>query len=161
MTWTSTPCASMSWRRSAGVKRTLGDTKPCRLPPPTMTPTPSPGSWRNPCHSLPASAARQSACGTRCAWMSIVRIGWALYLARAEVLVQEVHRPLPGERGGSAVVARRGVVVEAVLRAGIAVHRVRDLARLQRGLIGGPARIDPVVVVGVVDQQRGLDPRGL
>ena len=70
----STPWASMSFSRSSVVKRTLGDAKEERLPPPTTTPTPSPGSWRKPCHSLPAAAARHSDCGTRCAWTSMVRM---------------------------------------------------------------------------------------
>ena len=62
----------MSCRRSSGVKRTLGEVKLVRLPPPTMTPRPSPGSWRNPYHSRRASAACHRVRGTRCAWMSMV-----------------------------------------------------------------------------------------
>ena len=44
-------------------------------------------------------------------------------LTRLEVLVEELDRPLPRQLGGGLVVARRGVVVEAVLRAGIDVKR--------------------------------------
>src|SRR5260370_398788 len=44
ITCMSTPCASMSWSRSSGVKRTLGEVKPVRLPlVPRNVPSPSPG----------------------------------------------------------------------------------------------------------------------
>src|SRR5262245_33199043 len=68
----STPWASMSASRSSGVIRTLGEVKPVRLPlVPRKVPSPSPGSWRKPYHSRPASAARQSEAGTRWAWISM------------------------------------------------------------------------------------------
>ena len=66
---------------------------------------------------------------------------------------------VPRELGGSLVVARRGVVVEAVLRARVDVHRVLDLVRLERRLVGRPAGVDALVVLGVVDEQRRLDLR--
>src|SRR2546425_11785511 len=69
---TSTPCASMSLSRSSGVKRTLGEVKAVRLPPPITVPMPSPGPWRKPYQSLRASAACHRDRGTRCAWMSMV-----------------------------------------------------------------------------------------
>src|SRR2546428_10900734 len=72
ITCTSTPCASMSFSRSSGVKRTLGEVKAVRLPPPITVPMPSPGSWRKPYQSLRASAACHRDRGTRCAWMSMV-----------------------------------------------------------------------------------------
>src|SRR5216683_2952705 len=72
ITCTSTPCASMSFSRSSGVKRTLGEVKAVRLPPPITVPRPSPGSWRKPYQSLRASAACHRDRGTRCAWMSMV-----------------------------------------------------------------------------------------
>src|SRR5213593_3730070 len=74
-TWTSTPCASMSFMRSSGVKRTFGELNAVRLPPPSMVPSPSPGSWRKPYHSRPASAACHRDFGTRCAWMSMLFMG--------------------------------------------------------------------------------------
>src|SRR2546428_5368978 len=72
ITCTSTPCASMSFSRSSGVKRTLGELKAVRLPPPITVPRPSPGSWRKPYQSRRASAACHRDRGTRCAWMSMV-----------------------------------------------------------------------------------------
>src|SRR6185503_4041792 len=43
-----------------------------------------------------------------------------------EVLVEVGHRPLPGELGRGRIEARRRVVVEAVLRAGIEMALVAD-----------------------------------
>src|ERR1051326_2375917 len=62
----------MSWSRSSGVSRTLGEVKPVRLPfVPRTVPNPSPGSCRKPYHSRPAAAACQRVWGTRWAWMSM------------------------------------------------------------------------------------------
>src|SRR2546422_3300638 len=109
ITCTSTPCASMSFSRSSGVKRTLGEVKAVRLPPPITVPIPSPGSWRKPCQSRWASAACHRDRGTRCAWMSMVFMnasfleveepaGRRLHPFLLRVLVE--HEPLVG--GGDA-----------------------------------------------------------
>src|SRR5215471_19222487 len=74
-----------------------------------------------------------------------------------EVLPQEVDRPLPGQPGRGLVVARRGVVVEAVLRAGIGEDLVAHVVGLERRLEGRDPGVDPVVVLGVVDEKRRLD----
>src|SRR3989442_7480328 len=108
ITCTSTPCASMSFSRSSGVKRTLGEVKAVRLPPPITVPRPSPGSWRKPYQSLRASAACHRDRGTRCAWMSMVFMsassleieepaGRRLDPFLLRVLVQ--HEPLVGGGG--------------------------------------------------------------
>src|SRR5207245_5974357 len=47
------------------LQQPWGEVKAVRLPPPTTVPTPSPGSWRKPCHSVRASAARHRDRGTR------------------------------------------------------------------------------------------------
>src|SRR2546428_4078656 len=113
ITCTSTPCASMSFSRSSGVKRTLGEVKAVRLPPPTRVPGPSRASWRKPYQSLRASAACHRDRGTRCAWMSMVFMsassleieepaGRRLDPFLLRVLVE--HEPLVG--GGGAPCAR-------------------------------------------------------
>src|SRR5712691_3184955 len=79
----------------------------------------------------------------------------ALRLA-PQVLVEELERPLPGELGGGLVISRCRVVVEAVLRARILVHRVRDVAGLERSLVSGPAGVDALVVLRVVNEQGRL-----
>src|SRR5262245_60112018 len=98
-------------------------------------------------------AMRSSPCSDTYAWLAIAQP----LLRRPEVLVEELDRPLPRHGGGGPVVARGRVVVEAVLRPGIAVHRVRHVARLERRLVGGPALVHAIVVVRVVDQERRLD----
>src|SRR5712692_2147602 len=76
-----------------------------------------------------------------------------------EVLLEEGDRPLPGQLGRRLVVARRRVVVKAMLGAGVHVHLVLGAARLQRRLEGRPRRVDALVALGVLDQQRRLDGR--
>ena len=61
---------------------------------------------------------------------------------RPQVLVEERDRPRPRELGGGFVVARRRVVVEAVIRARVHVHLVLDAVRLERRLVRGPAGVD-------------------
>ena len=56
----------------------------------------------------------------------------------AHVLVEPVHRALPGELGGGLVITRRRVVVEAVLGLRVDVAFVRDVVGLQRRLVRGP-----------------------
>src|SRR5678815_1652695 len=55
------------------------------------------------------------------------------------------------------VVAGRGVVVEAVLRAGVEEDLILLFVLLERLLVRGPARIDPLIGLRVVDEQRRLD----
>src|SRR5262244_4378546 len=80
-----------------------------------------------------------------------------LWSGSDEVLLQEVDRPLPSQLGRGLVVARSGVVVEAVLRPRIGEHLVPDVVGLERGLVRCDASVDPLVVLGVVNEQRRLD----
>src|SRR5207244_2496827 len=76
-----------------------------------------------------------------------------------QILREELERPRPRELRRRLVVARRGVIVEAVLRAGIHVHLVLDARGLERRLVCGPALVDPLIGAGIVQQQRRLDLR--
>src|SRR5206468_7804445 len=130
-TWISTPCASMSFMRSSGVKRTFGELNAVRLPPPSMVPSPSPGSWRKPYHSRPASAACHRDFGTRCAWMSMVFMS-AFSLVRA-LEVEE-----PAGRGLDPFLHRVFVEDESLVGAGDAPgagrHLGVELARAPPGV---------------------------
>jgi hypothetical protein len=76
-----------------------------------------------------------------------------------DVLVEELERSLPRELRGRFVVARRRVVVEAVLRALVHEHLVLLVVRLQRRLVRRDAAFDALIVAGVVQHQRRLDLR--
>src|SRR6202000_861262 len=78
-----------------------------------------------------------------------------------EVLVEKVDRALPGQLGGGFVVARRGIVVEAVLRAGINVYLVFHVRGFQGFFVVGPGRGDALVFFRVVQHQWRLDLRGV
>src|SRR5580692_1814876 len=65
--------------------------------------------------------------------------------ARFQVLVQEIDGALPGQFGRVLVVARRGVVVEAVIHAGINVRGVGDVIGFQRCFVGRPSAGDAIV----------------
>src|SRR5258708_7512431 len=69
----------------------------------------------------------------------------------------ELERPLPCQLGGRFVIARRRVVVEAVLRAFVDELGVCLAVRLQRRLVGRNARVHALIVAGVVEHQRRLD----
>src|SRR5438034_2172929 len=74
-----------------------------------------------------------------------------------QVFLEEVHRPLPREFGGGLVVPRRRVVVEPVLRAGVLVHLVLHVVRLQRRFVGRPPGVDTIVILRVMNEQRRFD----
>src|SRR5688572_9160290 len=80
-------------------------------------------------------------------------------VALSNVLLEERDRPLPRQLGRLRVVARRGVVVEAVLRPRIEVALVPDVVRLERLLERRPARVDARIRLGRLDHQRSLDLR--
>src|SRR5258705_4203600 len=65
---------------------------------------------------------------------TLARICLPRMLSSPQVRLEEVHGALPGQGRGRLVVARRGVVVEPVLRARIREHLVLDVVRLERGL---------------------------
>src|SRR6185503_6298460 len=71
----------------------------------------------------------------------------------AKFLLEEVDRPLPGKLRRRGVVARGRVVVEAVLRAGVEEHLVPLLVLLERRLVRGPACVDALVGLRVMDEQ--------
>src|SRR5688572_15897411 len=60
---------------------------------------------------------------------------------RTQMFIEELDGALPGELRGLLVVARRRVVVEAVLRAGVHVHCVRHARRFERRFELRPARV--------------------
>src|SRR5213595_93434 len=70
----------------------------------------------------------------------------------AQVFLEEVHGPLPGEGRGCLVIARGGVVVEAVLRARVGEHFVAHVIGVERRLEGRYAGVDAIVILGVVDE---------
>src|SRR2546428_897413 len=114
ITCKSTLCASMSFSRSSGVKRTLGEVKAVRLPPPITVPMPSPGWWRKPYQSLRASAACHRDRGTRCAWMSMVFMSASSLKieepSTARLLLEEVVEPAADVSGAGRV--GRGVALD-------------------------------------------------
>src|SRR4051812_8106300 len=71
-------------------------------------------------------------------------------MSGAQVLVEEIERALPRKLRGGLVVARRRVVVEAVLRVGIDVGVVLDVTGLEHLLERGPAAGDARVLRSVV-----------
>src|SRR5207247_3964187 len=83
----------------------------------------------------------------------------SLYSGSAQVLPEERDGALPGELRGRLVVARGGVVVEAVLRSRIDERFVFRAIRFQRGFVTGPHGVDALVVLGVVDEEQRLDLR--
>ena len=74
-----------------------------------------------------------------------------------KTILEVIQRPLPRELGGFGVVARRRVVVKAVLRAGIDIDLIWRAGCLQSVFKGGIGRIDAFVVFGQMAKQRGLD----
>src|SRR5947208_14511443 len=76
---------------------------------------------------------------------------------RPDVFIEPIHCPLPRHLGRGFIVARRRVVVETVLGAGIGVLFVVHPVRLQRGLECRPTRIDAFIHSCVVDQHVRLD----
>ena len=74
-----------------------------------------------------------------------------------EVAPEPRDGALPGQRRRGLVVARRGVVVEAVVRARVDVRLVDGARGLQRSLVGRPGGVDVGVGLGEVQLQRGLD----
>src|SRR5207249_10560086 len=79
--------------------------------------------------------------------------------AGSQVLVEEIDRALPRQLGRRLVIARRRVVVEAVVGAGVHELLVLDVVRLQRLLEVWPSGVDAVVEPAIVNEQRRLDLR--
>src|SRR5262249_29394304 len=81
----------------------------------------------------------------------------AAFSGSGEVRLEEGDGTIPGELGCGFLIARGRVVVEAVLGPRIHVHLVADAARLEGGLESRPHRIDPLVALRVLDEERRLD----
>src|SRR5690349_2377865 len=75
-----------------------------------------------------------------------------------QVLLEERERALPRKPRGRLVVARRRVVVEAMVRAGINVDLGFDAVRLQRGFERRDAGVGTRVFARVVREDRCADP---
>ena len=71
-----------------------------------------------------------------------------------QVFIEKVERPRPRQFGRSFVITRRRVVVEAVLRTLINVHRIHFVVGLESCFIVRDARVDALIVSGVLQQQR-------
>src|SRR5262245_35088665 len=80
---------------------------------------------------------------------------------RTDLFVEERDRSIPCQLCCGLLEARRGVVVEPMLRAGIEMPLVLHLRGLQCRLVRGPARIDALVDFGRLDHHRRLDLRGV
>src|SRR5258708_28521042 len=79
----------------------------------------------------------------------------------SHVLVEVIHRALPGELGRGFVVTRRGVVMEAVVGSVVDERLVVALVGLESCLVGRPSGVDTRIQAGVVRQNRSLDLGGL
>src|SRR5579883_1112538 len=77
-------------------------------------------------------------------------------LLAPQVFIEEVDGPLPRQLGGGFVVARRGVVVEAVIGALVDIRGVGDVVGFQRLFISRPAAGDPLVERGVLSSSGAL-----
>src|SRR4051812_492780 len=84
-------------------------------------------------------------------------ISVAIFLALAQGLVQEGECARPRELRGGLVVARRAVVVEAMVDVRVDERLVADAVGLQRLLVRRPACVDALVEARVVQHQRCLD----
>src|SRR6516164_11010749 len=78
-----------------------------------------------------------------------------------QVLLEPIERALPGELGGGLVVARRGVVMEAVIGAHIDKAFVRHLGLSKLLVEGRPARRDAGIELAVLRRYRRLDLGGV
>src|SRR5262245_11784279 len=76
-----------------------------------------------------------------------------------QILLEKRDGAVPGELGRGFVVARGGVVVEAVLGAGVGVDLVLHAGGLHGLLHGRVHGVDALVVLGELDEERGLDLR--
>src|SRR5689334_8534100 len=109
--------------------------------------------------SAPQSASWRAAVGpARTCVMSITRKRASAWeagrwgMSGPEVLREEIERALPRELRRRLVVARRRVVVEAVLRIRIDVGMVLHVMRGEHLLEGGPRVGDAVVLRGVMQE---------
>src|SRR5437879_12171829 len=72
----------------------------------------------------------------------------------AQILVEEIDCPPPGQLSGRFVIAWGCIVMESVIGALIHVHGVSRVVRLERGLVSGPSPVDACVERRIVSQQR-------
>src|SRR3954447_13450836 len=76
---------------------------------------------------------------------------------RFEVFVEPGQRALPGEFGSGLVIARRRVIVEAVVGGFVNVTFVNHLCGRQCLVEGRPSRIDALVEFAIMRRDRRLD----
>src|ERR1041385_8793987 len=153
-------CAAKSRLRSRAISATAEPWRANSSAVARPTPALAPVMATTPQHEgISWIAARGAPRGARKQWHGAWRVANVCRdTARlAQVFVEEVDRTLPGQLGGFFVVARRGVVVEAVLRTGIHVHGVLDVVGLERLFVSGNSGVDALIVLRIVEQQGRLD----
>src|SRR5215468_8533744 len=106
--------------------------------------------------AAPLASARRKNCSSSAAPVRRAAQATRNVMSGAQIRLEEVHGALPGERRRRLVVAGSGVVVEPVLGARILEHLVLHVIGLERGLERRDARVDPFVVLGVLDEERRL-----
>src|SRR5437870_7484861 len=87
--------------------------------------------------------------------------GRRVTLSSSQVFVEPIQRAPPGQLGSRFVVARRGVVVEAVIGLGIDVALVRNVGCLQRRVVRRPRFGETRIELAMVNQNRRLDLRNV
>src|SRR5439155_26304622 len=87
--------------------------------------------------------------------------GRRVTLSGSQVLVEPLQRAPPGQLGCRFVVARRGVVVEAVIGLGIDVAFVRNIGCLQCRVVRRPRLGQTRIELAMVNQNRRLDLRNV
>ena len=78
-----------------------------------------------------------------------------------QIFIEEVEGALPGQLGGGLVIARRSVVVEAVIGTGVNISVVGDVVGFERLFVSGPSAGDAGVQSRIVKQQRGANLGGI
>ena len=79
--------------------------------------------------------------------------GFSLRLL-AQILLKPCQRALPGELSRGPVIARRGIIMKAVVNTLINIGLVDFIVCLQRFFIGGSAFINAAIESGIMQQQR-------
>src|SRR5271155_3233071 len=82
---------------------------------------------------------------------------WRREPSGAQIFVEPIDRPLPGFLCRGLIVARRRVVVEAVVGALIDMALVRNARRVKSGVERRPAAGDAPIELAILGVERGLD----
>src|SRR5690349_14096438 len=105
--------------------------------------------------ALPPASARP-ACSHSTARCAVARMSGASAWPSAgdaqsrQILAEVRQRAIPGKVRGLLVVARRGIVVEAVLRAFVGEGLIRNTSNLQRRLKRRARRVDAFIRAGIL-----------